>query len=117
MADLDQAMEAWFRARRLPAAQFLARRVTRRAGRIAGVSLVNPRPVEAARQVRCPVLVMHGSDDTLITVGAARQLAAAFPGRTSFIEVPGAKHSDVVAVGGEALLEQVIAFLESVAAK
>lgn len=111
MVDLDEAMAVWFRKRRFPMPRFLARLTTRRAGKLAGVSLTQPRPIDLAPQVRCPVLIVHGSDDTLITGLEARRLAAALPALCQFIEIPGAGHADVIAIGGDGLLEQVTRFL------
>ncbi|MGC8638587.1 MAG: alpha/beta hydrolase [Isosphaeraceae bacterium] len=111
MVDLDEAMAVWFRKRRVPMPRLLARLATRRAGKIAGVSLTRPRPIELAPQVHCPVLIVHGSADTLISGLEAKRLAGAFPTPPQFIEVPGAGHADVVAVGGETLLEQITCFL------
>ena len=112
MVDLDEAMAVWFRKRRFPFPRLLARLVTRRAGRLAGVSLTRPRPIDAAAQVRCPVLIIHGSEDTLVPTQQARRLGDAFSNPPRFIEVPGAGHTDVVAIGGDGLLEEVRAFLE-----
>jgi alpha-beta hydrolase superfamily lysophospholipase len=115
MVDLDEAMAVWFRNRRFPFPRLLARLVTRRAGRLAGVSLTRPRPGDVAPRVSCPVLIIHGSDDTLVTTGEARRLADAFTNPPRFIEVTGAGHTDVVAVGGDVLLEQVMKFLDETA--
>ncbi len=115
MVDLDLAMAAWFRNRRFPCGHLLARLVTRRAGRLAGVSLTRPRPLEVAPRVHCPVLIVHGSDDTLVTNREARELAAALPTPPCFIEVPGAGHADVVTIGGDALLERILQFLRAAA--
>ncbi len=116
MVDLDLAMAVWFRNRRFPCAHLLARLVTRRAGRLAGVSLTRPRPLEVAPRVHRPVLIVHGSDDTLVTSREARRLAAAFPNPPGFIEIPGAGHADVVAIGGDALLERILQFLQEATA-
>ena len=66
--------------------------------------------------MHCPVLIGHGSDDPLVTSREARRLAAAFPNPTGFIEVPGAGHADVVAIGGDALLERILQFLQEATA-
>ena len=116
MVDLDLAMAAWFRNRRFPCAHLLARLVTRRAGRLAGVSLTRPRPLEVAPRVHCPVLIVHGSDDTLVTSREVRRLAAAFPSPPACIEVPGAGHADVIAIGGDALMERIVQFLQEATA-
>jgi alpha-beta hydrolase superfamily lysophospholipase len=111
MVDLDAAMAVWFRKRYFPFPSFLARLVTRRAGKIAGVSLTRPRPLDLASRVACPVLMIHGAEDTLVTAAEARRLAAAFPNTPDLVEVPAAGHADVVAVGGDDLLERIGAFL------
>ncbi len=112
MVDLNLAMAAWFRNHRFPWAHLLARLVTRRAGRLAGVSLTRPAPLAAAARVHCPVLIVHGSNDTLVTSRQARGLAAALPNPHGFIEITGAGHADVVAIGGDALLERIVEFLQ-----
>ena len=115
MVDLDLAMAAWFRNRGFPCAHLLAWLVTRRARGLAGVSLTRPRPLEVAPRVHCPVLIVHGSNDTLVTSREARRLAAAFPNPPGFIEVSGAGHADVVTIGGDALLERILQFLREAA--
>jgi pimeloyl-ACP methyl ester carboxylesterase len=111
MVDLDEAVAVWLRKRRLPFPRLLARLITRRAGRLAGVSLTRPRALDLAPQVTCPVLIIHGSDDSLVTKPEVRKLAAAFQNEPRFIAVPGAGHGDVVSVGGKAVMEEVMMFL------
>ena len=81
MVDLDAAMAVWFRKRRFPFPSLLARLVTRRAGRIAGVSLTRPGPLDLAPLVRCPVLIVHGAEDTLVTADEADVSRSHFPAR------------------------------------
>ena len=113
MVDLNDAMVVFYRKRRAPMPRLLARLATRRAGKIAGVSLTHPRPLECAPQVRCPVLIIHGSDDTLIPGPEVQRLARAFAVSPRLIEVPGAGHADVITIGENTLLEQVTEFLNS----
>lgn len=47
-----------------------------------------------AAAVRCPVLVMHGSVDTVVPQRFGRELAAALP-QARFVEVPGRGHNDI----------------------
>jgi pimeloyl-ACP methyl ester carboxylesterase len=115
MVDLDEAVAVWFRKRRLLFPRFLARLVTRRAGRLAGVSLTRPNAFEIAPRVYCPVLILHGSDDTLVLEDDARRLAALLPTAARFINVSGAGHGDVLAIGGDSLLEAVMDFLGQIA--
>jgi len=44
-------------------------------------------------RVRCPVVILHGTRDDVISVTMGRALAAAAPG-ASLVEVPGASHND-----------------------
>jgi pimeloyl-ACP methyl ester carboxylesterase len=115
MVDLDEAVAVWLRNRRLPFPRLLARLITRRAGRLAGVSLTRPRALDLAPRVSCPVLIIHGSDDTLVTEPEVRRLAAAFPIGARVIELPGAGHGDVLAVGGTVVMEEVMMFLDRAA--
>jgi fermentation-respiration switch protein FrsA (DUF1100 family) len=48
-----------------------------------------------APRVAMPVLVLHGTDDTLIPVAHGRRLAAAFGGPHTFVAVAGGHHSDL----------------------
>jgi pimeloyl-ACP methyl ester carboxylesterase len=111
MVDLDLATAIWFRKRRFPFSRVLARLVTRRASRLVGVSLTRPTALQVAPRVHCPVLILHGADDTLVTVDQARRLASLFPHSAHLVELEGAGHADVLAIGGEALLAEVTGFV------
>ncbi len=89
----------------------LAGLILHRASKLAKMPLDRPRPIDLAPRVTCPVVILHGSDDTLVPAAEARRLAAAFPEPPVWLEVPGAGHSNVVDTGGEPLLDQVAAFL------
>jgi alpha-beta hydrolase superfamily lysophospholipase len=111
MVDLDVSVAALLRRRGLRFAGLLARLITRRAGRIAGVPLARPRPTDVARCVSCPTLIVHGTDDWLVPPAAISRLAGAFPTPPRRIEVPGAGHSNVVGTGGEELVRRIAEFL------
>jgi alpha-beta hydrolase superfamily lysophospholipase len=113
MIDLDAALALWFRNRRFPLPRLLARLVTRRASKLAGVSLTRPAAPDLAPNVCCPVLLLHGEADRLVTVDQARRLASAIAAPTRLIEVPDAGHADVVTIGGEPLLAEVTAFIQA----
>jgi alpha-beta hydrolase superfamily lysophospholipase len=112
MVDLVASTVAVLRRRRLPFPNMLARRVVRRASKLAGIPIDRPSPVETAPRVRCPTAVIHGTDDSIVPIQEARRLASAFPSSPCWFEIAGAKHIDVVDVGGQPLLEQVAAMLE-----
>ena len=112
MVDLDVSMALVLRRRKLPFPKLIARLATRRAGKLAGVPIHSPRPIDSARQVTCPTLILHGTNDTVVAIDEARRLAGAFPATPRWIEVPGARHTDVVDKGGEELLDRIVLFLD-----
>jgi alpha-beta hydrolase superfamily lysophospholipase len=111
MVDIHESTAVVLRRRRLPFPGLLARLVIRRASKLAGMPLDRPRPSESAARVACVTLVVHGSNDTVVSVADARRLADAFPSPPSWSEVPGAKHTDVIETGGDDLLDRIAAFL------
>jgi pimeloyl-ACP methyl ester carboxylesterase len=76
-----------------------------------GVPIHFPAPIELVRHITCPTLILHGTNDTVVSIDEARRLADAFPAPPYWIEVPDARHTDVVDKGGEALLDRVAEFL------
>ncbi len=62
-----------------------------------------------AGQVSCPVLVAHGSADSIIDVHHGKELARLFG--AEYIEVPRIDHNDVLLAGKSA--ERYLAFLEA----
>jgi uncharacterized protein len=112
MVDLNAALTTWMRGRRTPMAPLLSRLIVTRAGRLAKVSLQRPRPLDLAAHCDHPVIVVHGQDDPLIPSAEARILAGAFPTPAAYIEVPAARHADVVRVGGPDVLAEILAFAD-----
>jgi competence protein ComEC len=112
MVDLDVSMALVLRRRKIPFPKLMAGLVTRRAGKLAGMPIHWPRPIDSARMVACPTLILHGTNDTIVAIDEARSLAAAMPAPAHWIEVPDARHTDVVDKGGEELLDRIAAFLD-----
>ena len=81
------------------------------AGRI--VPLLGPllaRGFDIARkiaEVRCPVLVIHGTEDRVIPYGLGRQVYEAAPEPKSLWSLDGAGHNNIVAAAGEAYIERM----------
>ncbi len=77
---------------------------------------VNPFPFDKFNnraklpRVRCPILVIHGTADTLIPFSHGEQLLAAAPGRRQHLWVPGAGHNDLVETAGEDYWRALAAF-------
>jgi len=61
--------------------------------------------------IACPTLVLAGELDPLVAASATRELAASIT-EARYREVPKAAHS-VLAEGGAALLNEIVAFLQS----
>jgi competence protein ComEC len=115
MVDLTESLAGTLRRRRIPFPTLCAKLVLRRAGKLAGMPLERPRPTEVARQMTRPTLIVHGTDDYLVSIEDASRLAEAFPSRPRWLDVPGAGHTDVIDKGGEPLFEQIAQFLDEAA--
>lgn len=112
LVDLEAVIATRLRIRRIPLASFLARLMTERAGRLAGVSVRLPKTIDLARRLAIPAVVIHGREDALVLASTARELADAFSPPAAYLEVAGAGHVDVAAVGGPPLLDGVLASLD-----
>jgi len=112
LVDIDASTAVILRKRRLPFPKLLARLMIRRAGKLVGMPLDRPRSIESAASVECSTLIVHGIEDTLVPIAEARRLADAFPSPPRWFDVPGAKHTDVVEIGGDDLLDRIAAFLD-----
>ena len=88
MVDLECPWPLCSSRRMIPFPKLMARLVTRRAGRLAGVPIHAPRPIDSARQVTCPTLILHGTNDTVVSIDEARRLADAFPARLAGSKLP-----------------------------
>jgi pimeloyl-ACP methyl ester carboxylesterase len=65
------------------------------------------------RQVHCPVLIFHGTDDRLVSSAMGTQLAAAVPspGPVELVLIRGAGHNDTYEVGGESYRKKLAEFV------
>jgi competence protein ComEC len=104
--DLESAVAGWLGRLRVP--RRLAHLIVHRAAALAGVSLSRPRPIDLAPEVRVPTLILHGTADPIVRLADARRLAEAFPTPAALVEVQGARHVDVMEVGGAALMERIV---------
>jgi hypothetical protein len=64
------------------------------------------------RQVRAPILIVHGTRDEVVPFSMGQRLFEAAPEPKFFFPVEDAGHNDVVEVGGEGLLDHLRSFLE-----
>jgi fermentation-respiration switch protein FrsA (DUF1100 family) len=67
------------------------------------------------RRVRCPVLVIHGTEDEVIPWSHGRQLFEAATGPRQSLWIEGAHHNDVALVGGAKYWSALASFARSIA--
>ena len=115
MVDIVASTVAVLRRRRLPLPEVLARFIVRRAGRLAGIAIDRPGPVQTAPAVSCPTAIIHGTDDPIVPIREARRLGDAFKAPIRWFPVTGAKHLDVIDLGGRPLFEELAAALDHAA--
>jgi competence protein ComEC len=112
-ADLTDAVALGLRRRGLPG--LLATWLRRRADALAGVPIARPSPIELARSISVPVMVLQGGDDPVASPSEVQRLVVAFPTRPRSVEtVPGARHADVFELGGATLRDAIASFLEDI---
>jgi fermentation-respiration switch protein FrsA (DUF1100 family) len=63
------------------------------------------------KDLRCPVLVFHGTADRLVPPEMGRQVAAAAAGPVELVMIEGAGHNDTYDLGGRAYREKVWEFV------
>ena len=68
------------------------------------------------KDVRAPILIVHGDADRTVLVDMARELYDAAPDPKSIYIVQGAAHNDTFTVGGNAYFDTLKRFLEDPAA-
>ncbi len=61
--------------------------------------------------VKCPILIMHGTRDAIIPIDMSRRLAEVAGDRATFEPVEGADHNDLFDVGGPEMFETIGRFL------
>ncbi len=70
--------------------------------------------LEKMRRVRCPVLVMHGTEDTLIPLHHGQALFDAVVGHKQSLWVVGGAHGDLPIVAGDRFVASVREFLGTI---
>jgi hypothetical protein len=64
------------------------------------------------RQVRAPILIVHGTRDEVVPFSMGQRLFAAAPEPRFLFPVEDAGHNNLVEVGGDRLLDHLKSFLE-----
>src|SRR5215813_4207671 len=66
------------------------------------------------RQVRCPLLIIHGDSDTVIASWHGKKLCELANEPKKFVPIPGANHNDLEMVAGKRYMEALLQFAASV---
>jgi pimeloyl-ACP methyl ester carboxylesterase len=89
------------------------------------VAMAGVRNVQRARQVRFlhveesmprlkrPLLMIHGGDDSYISVDMASELFRRAAGAKAFWVVPGAKHNQAINIAGDEYCKRVVSFFDT----
>jgi alpha-beta hydrolase superfamily lysophospholipase len=73
-------------------------------------------PVDYARSITVPVLMLHGADDPRATRQQARRVFEILPGHKTFVEFPGLRHQSLYRASPEQWTTAVAGFLAVAAA-
>src|SRR5213596_1506879 len=68
--------------------------------------------VSAITQVRCPVLLFHGTADRLVPTAMGMRVAAAAPGPVEVVLIQKAGHNDTYDAGGDQYRDKVWSFVK-----
>jgi fermentation-respiration switch protein FrsA (DUF1100 family) len=68
--------------------------------------------LQSIRQVRAPILIVHGTEDEVVPFEMGQQLFAAAPEPKRFYPIEGASHNDLMESGGDSYLACLRQFLQ-----
>jgi fermentation-respiration switch protein FrsA (DUF1100 family) len=84
-----------------------------RSQKVAGFKARFVVPVEDVKKLRCPILFVHGLDDTFIDVQHSKELFRLAPEPKELLLIDGANHNNVWDVGGDTYKNALVSFLNS----
>jgi fermentation-respiration switch protein FrsA (DUF1100 family) len=70
--------------------------------------------LETIRRIDAPVMIVAGSDDSIVPVEQSKKLFEASPGPKRLLVIDGADHNDFALTAGDQLVDEVAAFLDDV---
>ena len=70
--------------------------------------------IDTIRTLDVPVLVIAGSQDTIIPIVQSRELFDAAPGPKRFVTIEGADHNDAALAHGRLLIDEITSFLKNI---
>lgn len=79
-----------------------------------GFNFFSHNPVDYARSVNCPALILHGEKDARVTLEEARTIAAAMGTKARFVAFSGVRHMPIVDARPEQWQREVEKFLQQV---
>lgn len=91
---------------------YLRNIVIKRSEYLAGFKANDVAPVEAVKSIHIPIFLLHGTEDNLIKYSYSEQVYAAANEPKELWLIPGARHDDVMTVGGKEYMERIIEFFE-----
>ena len=68
--------------------------------------------VKRIGKIDCPLLLIHGTQDSMIPFSHSEELLAAAREPKQLIPIPGADHNDILWVGGELYVSSIQAFTQ-----
>lgn len=92
---------------------FLRNVALARSQKVAGFKARLVSPVDDVKRLHCPILFVHGVNDTFIDAKHSRELYDAAPEPKHLHLVDGANHNNVWDIGGERYRDALAAFLKS----
>ena len=72
------------------------------------------RLIDRLRDIRVPILMLHGDRDEIVPIALGRQVYEAASSQKSFYVIPGAEHNNTYVVGGKPYLLRFKSFVEEV---
>lgn len=83
-----------------------------RAGKIAEFNIEDAKPIKYCKNIKQPILVVHGKEDERVSIKYAIDNYKAIPStQKEFIQVEKAKHLNVWAIGGDDYFKKVMTFI------
>lgn len=91
---------------------YLRNIVIKRSEYVAGFKANDVAPVEAVKNIHIPIFLLHGTEDNLIKYNYSEQVYAAANEPKELWLIPGARHNDMMTVGGKEYMKRIIEFFE-----
>lgn len=90
--------------------EFWRIRAIQEAERIGQFEVKATSPVHAIQTVKCPVLIIHGAEDTYIPLEDGKKLFESATSRKEFYAIVGGSHENMLQQGGQPLQKKIIDF-------